>query len=124
MGTHGLCPLFLDTTHVDTTHGLGFGGTKVLHVIRKSISSLLFFKSISPISLRLTVSLISLCFSKSKQTFSRDLIFSFFSSSLSISRALFRFLELSFSRILSGNRTKYRNTNTRTDKGKSRYIPC
>ena len=46
MGTHGLCPRFLDTTSVDTTYRLGFRGTKVLHVIRKSVSSLLFFKSI------------------------------------------------------------------------------
>ena len=38
--------LYLLSTTVDTTHRLGFGGTKVLHVIRKSISSLLFFKSI------------------------------------------------------------------------------
>jgi len=46
IGTHGLCPRFLDITNVDTTHRLGIGGTKVLHVIHKSISSLLFFKSI------------------------------------------------------------------------------
>ena len=46
MGIHGLCPRFLDTTYMDTTHRLGFRGTKVLYVIRKSISGLLFFKSI------------------------------------------------------------------------------
>ena len=75
MGTHGLCPRFLNPTHVDITHRLGFRGTKVLHVIRK------LFLIFSLISLRLNVSLISLYFSKSKQIFSRDLIFSFFSSS-------------------------------------------
>ena len=46
MGTQRLCPRILDTTHVDTTYGLGFRGIKVLYVIRKSIFSLLFFKSI------------------------------------------------------------------------------
>ena len=41
MRTYGLCPRFLDTTYVDTTHRLGFRGTNFLHVIHKYISSLL-----------------------------------------------------------------------------------
>ena len=64
MGTHRLCPRFLDTTHVDTTHRLGFRGTKVLHMIRKSISNLLFLNLFSDISSSYCFFNISLLFEK------------------------------------------------------------